>query len=83
MTKPPSGGPKKAAAPRMQVSTPNADVNSSSPNKSTWERGFQMSSLLRSSFLFQLLTSMEDVTAGQAEREKPNRIETARKVGKE
>jgi hypothetical protein len=28
------------------------------------------------------LTSMEDVTAGQAEREKPNRMETARKVGK-
>ncbi len=30
-----------------------------------------------------MLTSIEDVTAGQAEREKPKRMETARKVGKE
>jgi hypothetical protein len=33
--------------------------------------------------VFELLTSMEDVTAGQAEREKPNMMDTARKVGKE
>ncbi len=35
MTKPPSGGPRKAARPRIQVRAPNPEVNCSKPRRST------------------------------------------------
>jgi len=54
-TKPARGGPRKAPAPLMQVSTPKAEVRRESSSIST---------------------NMEDVTAGQAEREMPNMTQT-------
>ena len=55
MTKPPSGGPRKAERPRMQVRTPKAEVRCSRPRMSTRQ---------------------EEVTAGQADRKRPNMTQT-------
>ena len=72
ITKPASGGPSKAATPRRKVRIPNTEVSSSRPSKSTWSIETHCTSYDNVG----LLTKSGEVTAIQAERDKPKRIQT-------